>query len=175
MSHIIYIFYNPQKFKRQQFIMDWYLTIKVVHIISSTILFGTGLGIAFFMFRSYFSEPIQEKYYAVHNTVLADYLFTLPAVVLQPLTGAWLVWKGGYNWADTWLVWAYILYLFAGLCWIPVAWIQIQLRTMLNVSLGNHTLLPSKYQTLFRIWFILGWPAFISLVLIFFLMVYKPA
>ncbi len=155
--------------------MDLYLTIKVVHIISSTILFGTGLGIAFFMFRSHFSEPVQEKYYAAHNAVLADYLFTLPAVVLQPLTGAWLVWKGGYNWADTWLVWTYALYLLAGLCWIPVVWIQIQLRSMLSVSGGNNTPLPPKYQTLFKIWFILGWSAFISLVLIFFLMVYKPA
>jgi len=39
--------------------MDWYLTIKVIHIISSTVLFGTGLGIAFFMFRSHFSEHVQ--------------------------------------------------------------------------------------------------------------------
>ncbi|MEN8205432.1 MAG: DUF2269 domain-containing protein [Pseudomonadota bacterium] len=155
--------------------MDWYLTVKVVHIISSTVLFGTGLGIAFFMFRSHFSEPVQEKYYAVHNTVLADYLFTLPAVVLQPLTGAWLIWKGGYNWTDTWLVWTYALYLLAGLCWIPVVWIQIQLRTILNEIRENDTSLPPKYQKLFNIWFILGWPAFISLILIFFLMVYKPA
>ncbi len=154
--------------------MDWYLTIKVVHIISSTVLFGTGLGIAFFMFRSHFSEHIQEKCYAVDNTVLADYLFTFPAVVLQPLTGAWLVWKGGYNWTDTWLVWTYALYLFAALCWIPVVWIQIRLRTMLNDSRLNNIPLPPKYRTLFNIWFTLGWPAFFSLILIFFLMVYKP-
>ena len=77
--------------------MDWYQTVKVVHIISSTILFGTGLGIAFFMLRSHFSTNLDEKTFAIHNTVLAEYLFTLPAVVLQPLTGVWLVSAAGYQ------------------------------------------------------------------------------
>ena len=81
--------------------MDWYLTIKVVHIISSTVLFGTGIGIAFFMFRSHFSTELNDKFYTVHNTFLADTLFTLPAVVLQPLTGIWLVWQGGYASQDS--------------------------------------------------------------------------
>ena len=155
--------------------MDLYLTIKVAHIISSTVLFGTGLGIAFFMFRSHFSEHIQEKYYAAHNTVLADYLFTLPAVILQPLTGIFLVWKGGYNWLDTWLVWTYILYLLAGLCWIPVVWIQHQLKTLAADALHNGTKLPDSYHQLFRYWMLLGWPAFAGLILVFFLMVFKPA
>lgn len=155
--------------------MDLYLTIKVAHIISSTVLFGTGLGIAFFMFRSHFSEHIREKYYAVCNTVLADYLFTLPAVILQPLTGIFLVWKGGYNWLDTWLVWTYILYLFTGLCWIPVVWIQHQLKTLAADALHNGTKLPDSYHQLFRYWMLLGWPAFAGLILVFFLMVFKPA
>jgi len=155
--------------------MDWYLTIKVAHIVSSTVLFGTGLGIAFFMYRSHFSKHVEEKYYAVYNTVLADYLFTFPAVVLQPLTGAWLVWKGGYNWTDAWLVWTYILYMLAGLCWIPVVWIQHQLKTLAADALHNRQDLADRYHRLFKIWFLLGWPAFISLILIFFLMVFKPA
>ncbi|MEN8207252.1 MAG: DUF2269 domain-containing protein [Pseudomonadota bacterium] len=155
--------------------MDWYLTVKVVHIISSTVLFGTGLGIAFFMFRSHFSKHIQEKYYAAYNTVMADYLFTLPAVIVQPLSGAWLVWKSGYNWTDTWLVWTYALYLLAGLCWLPVVWIQHRLKILTADALHNDTALPESYRRLFRYWMLLGWPAFASLVLVFFLMVFKPA
>ncbi len=154
--------------------MEWYSTVKVVHIISSTVLFGTGLGIAFFMLRSHFSDNLDDKIYAVENTVLADYLFTAPAVVLQPLTGAWLVWQSGYHWTDTWLQWTVILYVVAGLCWLPVVWIQIQLRTMLRESRATGASLHPQYQTLFKVWFTLGWPAFISLVLIFFLMVYRP-
>jgi len=155
--------------------MDWYLTIKTLHIISSTILFGTGLGIAFFMVRSHFTNNIHEKLYAARNTVLADMLFTLPAVIIQPATGAWLVWQGGYSWSETWLMITYGLYILAGLCWLPVVWIQIELKRMLQIAASSGTPLPVRYIKLFKLWFLLGWPAFIGLVAIFFLMVVKPA
>jgi len=154
--------------------MDFYFAIKVAHIISSTVLFGTGLGIAFFMFRSRFTDDLREKYYAASNTVLADYLFTLPAVIVQPLSGAWLVWKSGYDWTDTWLVWTYVLYLLAGACWLPVVWIQRRLKTLVADALDHEAALPESYHQLFRYWMFLGWPAFTSLVIVFFLMVFKP-
>jgi uncharacterized membrane protein len=154
--------------------MDFYLTIKTLHILSSTILFGTGIGIAFFMVRSYFTDSLQEKLYASRNTVLADYLFTLPAVIVQPLSGAWLVWQGGHDWMDLWLSATYAIYLIAGLCWLPVVWIQIQLKTILIECVKTGEELPERYYKLFKIWFLLGWPAFIGLVVVFFLMVMKP-
>ena len=156
-------------------VMDIYLFVKVIHILSSTILFGTGMGIAFFMFSSYFTKKVHEKLYAARMTVIADYLFTLPAVFIQPATGIWLVWYGGFNWLDFWLVATYLIFVVAGICWIPVVWIQIQLKTMLVSSVANGTDLPERYFRLFRWWFLLGWPAFIGLVYVFFLMVMKPA
>lgn len=154
--------------------MDWYLIIKTIHIISSTILFGTGLGIAFFMFRSLFTNNIHEKFYAARNTVLADFLFTLPAVILQPTSGTLLVMLGGYEWTDFWILWTFALYLVAGLCWIPVVFIQIKLKNLVREALENSAPLPVQYNTLLKLWFILGWPAFLSLITIFFLMVFKP-
>jgi uncharacterized membrane protein len=68
--------------------MEIYFIVKVLHILSSTILFGTGIGIAFFMFRSYFTNDLHEKLYAARSTVIADYLFTFPAAIAQPITGA---------------------------------------------------------------------------------------
>lgn len=155
--------------------MDVYFVIKTLHIISSAILFGTGIGIAFFMLRSCFTDNLNEKLYATRNTVLADCLFTLPAVILQPLTGFWLVWQGGYDWMDFWLAATYVLYIIAGMCWLPVVWIQIQLKNMLVKSVANGTELPPRYHRLFKLWFLLGWPAFIGLIIVFFLMVMKPA
>ncbi|MGH1487342.1 MAG: DUF2269 family protein [Cellvibrionaceae bacterium] len=154
--------------------MDIYFIIKTLHILSSTILFGTGIGIAFFMFRSYFTDNLHEKLYAARNTVLADYCFTFPAVIIQPLTGIWLVARVGYNWADFWLVATYSIYAVAGLCWIPVVWIQIQLKKLIINSIEQQSELPERYYKLFKLWFLLGWPAFIGLVVIFFLMVMKP-
>lgn len=154
--------------------MDLYFFVKTIHIISSTILFGTGIGIAFFMLRSYFSNNIYEQYYAAKTTVLADYLFTFPAAVIQPATGIWLVWKSGYDWMDWWLVITYVIYIIAGACWLPVVCIQIQPKKLIAKSINENTDLPDRYYKLFKVWFILGWPAFIGLITIFFLMVFKP-
>ena len=153
--------------------MDWYIVIKVLHIIGSTVLFGTGIGIAFFLLRSHFTDDIREKLYAARATVLADYLFTLPAVCIQPLTGAWLIWRVGYDWTEPWLTATYGLYLFAGVCWVPVIWIQIELKKMLLVAASTGADLPPRYAWFFKLWFALGWPAFLALVAVFYLMVAK--
>ena len=155
--------------------MDLYFSIKTLHIISSTVLFGTGLGIAFFMFTARYAKNIHEKYYAARFTVLADYLFTAPAVILQPASGLWLVFNGGYDPMEPWLVWSYALYILAGLCWLPVVWLQIRMKQLLAQAVQNNKEPPALYHRYFKIWFALGWPAFISLIVIFYLMVAKPA
>lgn len=154
--------------------MNMYLIVKIIHILSSTILFGTGIGIAFFMWRSSFTQNLQEKYFAARTTVLADSLFTLPAVLIQPATGFWMIWKAGYNLTDFWLLATYFLYLIAGCCWLPMVWIQLQLKKQIEISLQQNTPLPAHYQKLFRWWFALGWPAFMALIAVFYLMVAKP-
>jgi uncharacterized membrane protein len=155
--------------------MNLYLTIKTIHILSSTILFGAGMGIAFFMFRSWATNNIHEKFFAARNTVLADYLFTFPAAVIQPVSGVALIYIAGFDWKSSWLMTTYVIYIIAALCWLPVVWIQIQLKNMCKDACENGTELPQKYHTLFKIWFLLGWPAFLGLIVIFYLMVAKPA
>lgn len=126
------------------------------------------------MFCSMFTDNIQEKFYAARNTVLADYLFTFPAVVVQPLSGIALIHMVGYDWTDLWLMATYVIYIIAGLCWLPVVWIQIQLKEMTKHAVETGESLPERYNKLFKIWFALGWPAFIGLVIVFYLMVAKP-
>lgn len=155
--------------------MDLYVLVKTLHIISATILFGTGLGIAFFMFRSWFTDHLREKSFALRTTVLADYVFTAPAAVVQPATGVWLIWNGGFDGTESWLLVTYGLYVVAALCWLPVVWIQIRLKHIVAACLASDEPLPPNYHRRFRIWFCLGWPAFAALVAIFFLMVLKPA
>lgn len=155
--------------------MDLYLVIKTIHILSSTALFGTGLGTAFFMLMSKFSGDIQSKLFAAQTTVIADYIFTTPAIIIQPLTGFWLVYQSGIAMDELWLLWTYALYAVAGVCWIPVVFIQIRLKKMIQVSVDTGSELPSSYHRLFKIWFLLGWPAFMALVAIFYLMVTKPS
>lgn len=155
--------------------MGVYFFVKTLHIISATVVFGTGIGIANFMFFGTRSRVPVERAFAARMTVKADFLFTLPSVIIQPLSGAWLIWRGGFLWNDYWLVATYGLYLLAAVCWVPVVLIQIRMKAMLEAQLRGSAFDEAAYSRLFRLWFSLGWPAFGGLVFIFWLMVTKPA
>jgi uncharacterized membrane protein len=154
--------------------MDTYLLVKTLHIISATVLFGTGIGIANFMFFGHRAGLPQERAFAASMTVKADFLFTLPSAIFQPASGAWLIWQGAFRWNDYWLVLTYGLYLLASACWIPVIIIQMRMKTMLEAYARGAPFDRAGYERLFHFWFILGWPAFGSLVVVFWLMVNKP-
>jgi len=155
--------------------IDWYPILKLIHIVNATILFGTGIGIALFSLWSHLSNDIRIIAYTFKKTVIADLIFTTPAVIIQPISGLLLVYYQGYDLFETWLSIAYILYIIAGLCWLPVIWLQIQIRNIANCTLNKKLQkLPDQYYKYFYIWFILGWPAFLSLIVIFILMIYKP-
>jgi uncharacterized membrane protein len=153
--------------------IDSYLLIKTLHILSATVLFGTGLGIAFFSWSARQSND-HARLFAARTTVRADFLFTLPAVILQPLTGAWLIANGGIDPQASWIVISLGLYVLAGLCWVPVVWLQIKMKGMLESKIAGAGFDRTEYERLRRMWFLLGWPAFLGLVAVFWLMVVKP-
>src|SRR5215469_9534183 len=146
--------------------MDLYLLVKTLHIVSATIVFGTGIGIANFMFLGHRSGSARERAFATRMTVKADFLFILPAVIVQPVSGAWLVGRGGFLWNDYWLVLTFGLYLLAGACWVPVVLIQMRMKAMLEAQLCGEKFDDASYNRLFRVWFALGWPAFGGLMVI---------
>lgn len=151
-----------------------YLILKYLHIISSTLLFGTGLGSAFYMWRANQSNNIQAMLFAAKNVVIADWIFTTPAVIIQPVTGIWLMTILHYSITSKWILWSLALYILTGACWIPVVWLQIKMHQQLKVAAINNVPPPSRYYSYAKIWFILGWPAFIAVLAIFYLMVFKP-
>jgi uncharacterized membrane protein len=152
-----------------------YLAVKWVHILSSTLLFGTGLGSAFYMFFASRTRDPRVVAVVVKYVVIADYLFTTPTIILQPASGLWLVYRAGFDLGSAWLVWSIILYLLAGACWLPVVWMQIRMRDMAAQAAAARGGLPQRYWQYLRIWVALGIVAFVALVIVFFLMVVKPA
>lgn len=154
--------------------MDPYSLVKAMHIISSAVLFGTGAGIAFFMLMGCHSTDFAARRFAAGMTVNADFLFTLPAAIVQPLTGFWLVWTAGFVWTELWLVISYALYVLAALCWFPVVALQIRMKRMLDDQTRGQSFDQAAFDRHFRWWFALGWPAFGGLVAVFWLMVAKP-
>ncbi|MBE2993749.1 DUF2269 domain-containing protein [Sphingomonas sp. CFBP 13603] len=153
--------------------MDKYLLLKTVHILSSTLLFGTGLGTAFHGFMANRSGDLAARRIVNRNVVIADWLFTTPAVIVQPVTGVWLARIAGYPLTTGWLAAAIVLYLFVGACWLPVVGIQIEMRRIVD-RLSDGEGLPARYFMLSRTWFALGWPALAGVLVIFWLMVAKP-
>ena len=154
---------------------DAYIWAKVLHVIGSTVLFGTGIGTAFHFWMAHRSGNVVAIHQAARTTVIADWLFTTPAIVLQPVTGLALAHLAGFPLHAFWIVAAIVLYLAAGACWVPVVFIQIRLRDIAEACVREGKPLPPEYFRLARRWFILGWPAFGALVAVFWLMVAKPA
>ena len=155
--------------------MNEYQLIKLIHIISSTLLFGTGLGTAFHFWRAHRTGDPRIIASAARTTVLADWLFTLPAVIVQPLTGWWLMQQLQLSWSTPWIVAALILYAVAGACWLPVVWLQMRLRDLAAGADRGQGPLPAEYHRLYRLWFLLGWPAFAAVLAIFVLMIARPS
>lgn len=154
--------------------MNEYLVVKWLHILSSTILFGTGIGSAFYMLFASLNRDPRVILFVVRYVVIADWAFTTTAVILQPLTGLYLVHLAKMSLTAPWLWISFALYFLAGACWLPVVWMQIRMRDMAREAVERGTALPERYFRYLRVWIALGIPAFLALVVVFYLMVAKP-
>ena len=151
-----------------------YEWIKLVHILSSVLMVGTGFGSAFYMFMANRSHNLHAQMVVSRLVVKADWWFTTPAVIIQPVSGFAMVYLAGWAMDATWLLWTYALYAVAALCWLPVVWLQIQMRNMAKIAHVTSTALPLLFWRYTRYWELLGYPAFIAMLVIYWLMVAKP-
>lgn len=152
-----------------------YLSLKYLHILSMVLLFGTGLGSAFYKWMADRSGNLAHIAVVNRHVVLADWLFTTPTVIFQPISGLWMVYLLNYPLTTPWISWSLGLYLLAGACWLPVVWLQIQMRKLSEQALIKQTPLPPLYWRYARYWFWLGVPAFIAMLLVVWLMVFKSS
>lgn len=150
-----------------------YLLVKWIHVISSTVLFGTGIGSAFYLLVSTLERDVRVVAALARQVVRADWLFTATTAVLQPLTGAWLVHRAGIPWSTPWVAWSTGLYVLAIACWLPVVWIQLRLRDEAQASASRGQPLSPAYRRLFAAWVALGFVAFFAFLAIFWLMISK--
>jgi len=151
-----------------------YEVVKWLHILSSTVLFGTGLGSAYYMFFTSLGGDARTVAHVARLVVVADWVFTTTSIVFQPLSGLYLAHLAGLPLTTPWIWWTVILYVVAGACWIPVVFIQIRMRRLAERAASENARLPHEFLRLFRWWTALGVPAFVSLVVVFWLMVAKP-
>ncbi|PIF75825.1 putative membrane protein [Variovorax sp. 54] len=154
--------------------MNTYLVLKWLHIVSSVLMVGTGLGSAFYMFFANRSGSVPAQAVVSRLVVRADWWFTTPTVILQPVTGFALAHMAGWPLATPWLALSLGLFVFAGLCWLPVVWLQIRMAALAAQAHRDAMPLPSLYLRYQRYWELLGYPAFVAMAIVFWLMVNKP-
>jgi uncharacterized membrane protein len=154
--------------------MTTYFIIKYLHVIGATVLLGTGAGIAFFMVAAHRSGDPAVIAGVAKIVVLADFVFTATAVVLQPITGLALAWHMGYSLWEGWIALSIFLYFFTGAFWLPVVWMQMRMRNLAVKAVEAGAPLPGGYHRLFRTWFAFGFPAFAAVMAIFWLMIARP-
>ena len=154
--------------------MTAYFLVKYLHVIGAIVILGTGAGIAFFMLMAHRSGDAAFIARTAATVVIADMLFTLAAVILQPVTGGLLMMLSSTSLAERWLSASLVLYAIAGLFWIPVIFMQIEMRDLASAAAVSGQPLPPRYFALFRRWFWFGIPGFGSVMIILWLMIAKP-
>jgi uncharacterized membrane protein len=151
-----------------------YLTVKWLHILSSVLLVGTGFGSAFYLFFANRVHNTVVRAEVARLVVRADWWFTTPTVIFQPLSGLWLMHLAGWSLTTPWIAASIGLFLVAGACWLPVVWLQIRMERLARTSVTTDSPLPASYERHARAWEWLGYPAFVAMLAIFYLMVEKP-
>ena len=155
--------------------MDLYLLVKWVHILSSTILFGFGAGTAWYLWAAHRSRDPATIAAVGRMVVRADWIFTGGSGVVQPVSGVALAHLAGWPLTTPWLIAAYLLYALAFACWVPVVGLQIRAQRLAAQAAAQGIPLGPDYARTMRLWFLLGWPAFLGLLGVFWLMIAKPA
>jgi uncharacterized membrane protein len=154
--------------------MTLYFLIKYLHVLGAIVILGTGTGIAFFMLMAHRTNDVAFIARTASVVVVADAIFTLSAVILQPVTGGLLMMLSATSAAERWLLASLALYAIAGLFWIPVIFMQIEMRDLARKAAEQRGALPERYSVLFRRWFAFGFPGFGATMLILWLMIAKP-
>ena len=154
--------------------MNTYLIVKTLHILSATLMVGTGFGTAFYLFWANRSGSVPAQAVVSKWVIKADWWFTTPAVIFQPLSGWWMMSQAHLSFDTKWIAWTIGLYVLSGICWLPVVWLQVRMAAMARGAHATQAALPALYAVYARRWEALGYPAFIAMAVTYYLMVNKP-
>lgn len=155
--------------------MDWTLVLRWLHVIGACVLLGTGAGIAFFMLMAHRTKDAAFIAGVAGIVVLADWVFTASAVIVQPITGFLLANAIGWSMTEGWVVLSLALYVITGAFWLPVVWMQARMQKLAGEAAAKGEALPPAYHRLFRLWFAFGFPAFAAVLAIVWLMLARPS
>src|SRR6185295_16566897 len=149
-----------------------YPTLKLLHIMSSTILFGGGVFAALLGTIVFGSRKVKVIAEVGPHIVKVESYLTIVSALAQIITGLWMASIAGFPVLTGWLGWALILFCIAGLCWILGVWLQHRMIDLSRTALETDSALPAEYRRLFNTWTFLGLPSTAAMIGIFYLMVF---
>jgi uncharacterized membrane protein len=155
--------------------MTTYLVLKYLHVLGACVLLGTGAGIAFFMLLAHMTGKANIIAPVARIVVIADFAFTTTAVIIQPITGYLLTREVGYALTEGWVITSLLLYVWIGVFWLPVVWIQMRMRDLAAIAVERNEPLTEEYQNLAGRWVFCGFPAFGGIMAILWLMIARPS
>jgi len=151
-----------------------YQLLIFIHLLSTLLMLGVGGGSAFYKFMADRSNNIEVIVHTNKIVVFADWIFTTPSAIMQPISGVLLMYQTGYSLKDNWLFFSIILYIFAGILWLIAVYIQLLMKKMAIKAQKENVPLKKEYYRLVNYWIILGFFSFLAVIIIFGLMIMKP-
>ena len=146
--------------------------IRLLHILSSALMFGVGIGAFWFMVTAARSGSPAAIAVTTRNAVRAEWFIAAPVALIQPTTGYLLMLQLGYSLHSRWFAAVVALYIFAGMCWVYLVKTELKLRDLTAHSTA--TGLPAEFGRLFQRWTRLALGSFTGVLAIFWLMVFRP-
>lgn len=147
--------------------------IRLLHVVSSALMFGVGVGAFWFMVTTVRSGNPAAIAVTTRNAVRAEWFIAAPVAVIQPTTGYLLMLQLGYPLQSVWFYAVAALYIVAGMCWVYLVKAELKLR---GIAADHSTSLamPEQFGALFRRWTLLAVGSFAGVLAIFWLMVFRP-
>ncbi|MBL8199560.1 MAG: DUF2269 domain-containing protein [Chromatiales bacterium] len=147
--------------------------IRLLHVVSSALMFGVGVGAFWFMVTTVRSGSPAAIAVTTRNAVRAEWFIAAPVAVIQPTTGYLLMLQFGYPLQSLWFYAVATLYIVAGMCWVYLVKAELKLRGLAAAHSASPAL-PDEFGALFRRWTWLAVGSFAGVLGIFWLMVFRP-
>ena len=155
--------------------MTTYFFLKFLHVVGTAALLGTGAGIAFFLLLAHRTGRASTVAAVARIVVIADFVFTATAVVVQPITGILLSMQLGIPLSERWIALSILLYLVTGAFWVPVVFMQIRIRDLATAAARSRcALCRPNIAGYSAVGLRFGFPAFGAVLAIIWLMIAKP-
>ncbi|NOU94668.1 DUF2269 family protein [Paenibacillus sp. LMG 31456] len=146
-----------------------------LHVLGAILLVGNIFTAAFWKVKADIKGDLAAIHSATKNVMLADYIFTIPGLILIIVTGSLMALKAGYSMSGfNWLTLSLTLFSLTGLIWLALL-LPLQ-RSMIRHSAQSLEAgtLSKAYRKASLYWAIFGTIGTLIPVVVLYLMISKP-